>query len=167
MRAITGVFENLESAIDASRTLVTLLSEEHVSLLTPGHTADAKRLPTTDDMTPVGGPMGALLGGGLGFGTVALLAIPGVGPVVAIAAGAIGAALGFKVGDASDRHSSTGIPKDELLACQKALKAGHSCVVVLVTEKERAKEHRVGEIIEANGGHVDETRDLAATADEG
>lgn len=140
MRTITGVFTELPSALRAARELQPIVGRDHVNLLAPGTVGDTpEEVPTTDDMAPVGAPLGGIVGGTLGV--VTALAIPGIGSVTALgvlaaaALGVIGGTVGYKLGDAADRFASTGLPVDELYLYEDALKQGRSVVFALVDEK--------------------------------
>lgn len=92
MEAITGVFD---TQAEAERTLKDLrksgLHVDRATLLTPGSNAkivaEIQDVPQDSAEQPgMGGAMGALLGGGVGFagGSVLLALVPGLGPVTAI-----------------------------------------------------------------------------------
>ena len=77
--------------------------------------------------------------------SVASLALPGVGPVVAagaIALGLLGAVAGAAVGSRLDDTLSKGLPTDELYVYRDALRRGRSVVVVTVEDEERAERVR-------------------------
>lgn len=141
MQAISGVFPRTPDGVKAARELASILGKENVNLLTPQPSGEKPEdVPTTEDMPPVGGALGGVVGGALGV--AASFAIPGVGQVLAFGAvaavllGAGGAALGWKLGDAADRASSTGLPVDELYVYEDALRQGRTVVVAMVEEKE-------------------------------
>ena len=119
MRAISGVFPRTSDGMTAARELASILGNDNVNLLTPQPSGEEPEdVPTTEDMPPVGGALGGVVGRALGVASS--FAIPGVGQVLAFGAaaavllGAGGAAIGWKLGDAADRASSTGLPVDEL-----------------------------------------------------
>jgi hypothetical protein len=125
----------------AVERLADVLDREDVNLLTPGPLGeDIGEIPTTEDMPPVGAALGGVVGGALGV--VTAFAIPGVGQIVGVGAvaaallGAGGAAIGWKLGDAADRASSTGLPVDELYVYEDALRQGRSVVIAMVDEKD-------------------------------
>jgi hypothetical protein len=102
--------------------------------------------PTRGEQPGVGTALGAVVGGatgaavGLPIGVAATLLVPGVGPV--IASGLLGAVLfgagGAAVGSALEKSLQTGLPRDELFVYKDALRRGHSIVVALADEDERA-----------------------------
>lgn len=144
MRAISGVFPRLPDGVKAAQELASILGKDHVNLLTPQPSGEKPEdVPTTEDMPPVGGALGGVVGGALGV--AASFAIPGVGQVIAFGAaaalllGAGGAAIGWRLGDAADRTSSTGLPIDELYIYEDALRQGRTVVIATVDEKENEK----------------------------
>lgn len=144
MRAISGVFPRVSDGAKAAGELATLLGKDHVNLLTPQPDGEQPEdVPVTEDMPPVGGALGGIVGGALGVASS--FAIPGIGQVLAFGAaaavllGAGGAAVGWKLGDAADRASSTGLPVDELYVYEDALRQGRTVVVVTVEEKDNEK----------------------------
>jgi hypothetical protein len=163
MRAITGIFSTLDAGRGAVDRLARVIPAEQVSLLTPDATErDVHAVPTTEDMPPVGAPMGATLGGALGVASAFF--IPGVGQIAGLGVaagallGAIGAAAGWKAGDAADRALSGGLPADEIYLYEDALRQGRTVVVALVEEAE--KEPLVRSVLEVSGAEsIDAARE--------
>ena len=142
MRAVTGTFRSLADGCAAARRVERLIGPEHVKLLTPEATrAEVKSVPTTEDMAPVGAPMGAAVGSALGV--AAAISIPGIGAVTALGVaaaalfGSAGGFLGWKAGDAADRKLSGGLPVDELYFYEDALRQGRTVLVALVEDADR------------------------------
>lgn len=141
MDAITGIFATYAQACQATRRLGPLVGAENLNVLTPASSqAELEAVPTTEDMPPVGAPMGAAVAGALGVAVA--FAIPGIGQVaglgVAAAAllGALGGAAGWKAGQAADHALSGGLPVDELYVYRDALHQGRSVVIAMVDDIE-------------------------------
>jgi hypothetical protein len=164
MQPITGIFNHFTDAARASGQLQSVLNEKQICLLTPESPPErVLDVPKTEDMPPVGGAMGATVGGALGVGLA--VALPGVGPIAALGTaaaalllGAGGAAAGWKLGDAADRAGWTGVPVDELYVYEDALRTGRSVLIAFVDDKE--KEDGVRAIMEQNDAEsVDAARE--------
>jgi len=141
MDAITGIFASYAQARAATRRLASLVRPNDLSVLTPASSdEELEAVPTTEDMPPVGAPMGATVAGALGVAVA--FAIPGIGQVAGLGAaaaallGALGGVAGWKAGQAADRVLSHGLPKDELYIYRDALRQGHSVVIALVEDPE-------------------------------
>ncbi len=139
MDAITGVFETYAEALAATDRLGPMIGAENLNVLTPSSSdQDVLDVPTTEDMPPVGAPMGATVAGALGVAVA--LAIPGIGPVAGLGGaaaallGALGGVAGWKAGEAADRALSNGVPADELYVYRDALHQGHSVVIAIVDD---------------------------------
>jgi hypothetical protein len=151
MQAVVGVVRTHSEAlqiVEAARALG--IPDRHISVLSP-HTPEGviQNLPKTDAEQPgIGGTIGGVVGGAAGTAgglSVAALALPGVGPVVAagaIALGLLGAVAGTAVGSRLDDTLSKGLPTDELYVYRDALRRGRSVVVVTVEDEERAERVR-------------------------
>ena len=128
-------------------------------------TGSLNAIPTTDAEQPgIGGTIGRVVGGAAGTAgglAVASLALPGVGPVIAagaIALGLIGAAAGGAVGSHLDDTLSKGLPTDELYVYRHALQMGRSIVVAMVEDDAQAV--KVRELIAGLGAEsVDAARE--------
>jgi hypothetical protein len=147
MRSTVGIFTSRADAERAVERLRSIgISEEHISLLTPGESAEkADAVATTETEQPgmgkaVGGVVGVALGaaGGMHLGAVAAsLLVPGVGPIIATGIigaalfGAGGAAVGAAVGEKLEGGMADGLPRDELFFYEDALRQGRSVVVAL------------------------------------
>jgi hypothetical protein len=167
MQAVVGV---VRTHPDALRIVEAVresgVPDRHVSVLSP-HTPEGAlhTLPKTDAEQPgIGGTIGGVVGGAAGTAgglSVAALALPGVGPVVAagaIALGLLGAAAGTAVGSRLDDTLSKGLPTDELYVYRDALRRGRSVVVVTVDDDARAA--RMRELLDDLGAEsIDAARD--------
>jgi hypothetical protein len=120
MQAVVGVVRQHSHAEQLVAGLRELgIPDRRISALSPGTPeAAVRRVPTTDAEQPgIGGAIGSVVGGAAGTAgglAVASLALPGVGPVIAagaIALGLVGAlaggALGGQLDGGSPRTSST------------------------------------------------------------
>jgi len=161
--AVTGIFPSFAQGARAAQRLRSVVGADHINLLTPESTHErVHAVPTTEDMPPVGAPMGATLGGAVGVATAFL--IPGVGQITALGVaaaallGAIGGLAGWKAGDAADHALSGGMPADELYVYEDALRQGRTVVVVEVNDPD--KEPIVRTILDLHGAEsVDAARE--------
>jgi hypothetical protein len=150
MQAVAGVFVQRADAERAVSTLEALETpRDRITLLAPG--SDTRHVPTDEGEPPgIGKALGAVVGGAAGvtvgvpLGAMVTLLVPGVGPV--IASGLIGAALlgagGAAVGATLEESLMNGLPRDELFVYEDALRRGHSVVVALIDDDERAEAAR-------------------------
>ena len=151
MQAVVGVVRTYSEALQIVEAVRALgIPDRHISVLSP-HTPESviQALPKTDAEQPgIGGTIGGVVGGAAGTAgglSVAALALPGVGPVVAagaIALGLLGAVAGAAVGSRLDDTLSKGLPTDELYVYRDALRRGRSMVVVTVEDEELAERVR-------------------------
>ena len=121
------------------------IRDQDIVRLSPGDARVAEeRVPTTDAEQP---DMGKAIGGLLGLSTglvAATLLVPGVGPVSALgtAAAALlglgGAVAGAAVGDRFEAALEIGVPHDELLVYEDALRQGRSVIFVLAPDGDDA-----------------------------
>lgn len=138
MRSIVGVFPTVEAGARAVERAMPIVGRNCVTLLLPGESGVAEKVPATEDMAPVGAPIGGTIAGLLGAG--AALMIPGVGAVTAFgaaAAAAFGAAAGYagwKIGEAADLGSYPGPSVDELYLYEDALQQGRAVAVGLARD---------------------------------
>jgi hypothetical protein len=168
MQAVVGVvrqYGDAERIVEAFRGLG--LPDGRISILTPGSSDSAlRRVPTTEAEQPgIGGAIGSVVGGAAGTAgglAVASLALPGVGPVIAagaIALGLVGGAVaGGAVGGQLDDALSKGLPTDELYVYRHALRMGRTVVIAMVDDDAQAA--RVRELVARLGAEsVDAARD--------
>jgi hypothetical protein len=106
-------------------------------------------VPTTEaEQLGIGRTIGSVVGGAAGTAgglAVASVVLPGVGPVIAagaIALGLLGAVAGGAVGDQLDDTLSHGIPTDELYVYRDALQEGRSIVIVTAENEAQATQVR-------------------------
>ena len=151
MHAVVGVVRHhaeAERIVEALREIE--ISDRHISALSPAASEAAiKGIPTTDAEQPgIGTAIGSVVGGAVGTAgglAVASLALPGVGPVVAIGAialGMLGAVAGGTVGGQLDDALSQGLPTDELYVYRDALQKGRSIVIAIAEDDAQATQVR-------------------------
>ena len=172
MNTVVGVFASRSSAERACAELVPLgIAEHRVNLLTPQMTnRELAAIPTIEAEQPgMGKALGAAVGGavglagGMGIAEVALtsLVAPGIGPILAIGVlgGALLGALGAVTGGAIENYTAQGLPGDELLVYEDALRRGRS--VVVVVPENTAQEKIVRGIFERAGAEsLDRAREM-------
>ena len=157
METVAGVFRDSAAAQRAAADLLhTGFAQNQVNLLLPGAAPEEIRtVPASETEQPgmggaIGGVVGAALGiaGGFEFGVGVTALIPGVGPVMAfgVAAAALlgagGAAVGAMLGEAAEERTTGGVPSDEILFYEDALRQGRSLVFVLARSRAEAKRAR-------------------------
>lgn len=152
MNTVVGVFTSRSTAERACAELAPLgIAEHRVNILTPEMTQrELAAIPTIEAEQPgMGKALGAAVGGavglagGMGVAEVALasLVAPGIGPILAIGVlgGALLGALGAVTGGAIEDYMAQGLPGDELLVYEDALRHGRSIVVVIPENEEQEK----------------------------
>jgi hypothetical protein len=158
MQAVVGVVRRYSNALQIVEALRTAgIPDARLSALSPttaqaSAPADATlkaAVPTTDAEQPgIGGTIGSVVGGAAGTAgglAVAALALPGVGPVIAagaLALGVIGALAGGAIGSQLDDTLSRGLPTDELYVYRHALRTGRSIVVAMAEDDAEARKVR-------------------------
>lgn len=173
MESVVAVFDSREAARGAYESLVQHSIPQDSIILLSGEQDEAKvdSLPTTDtERDGMGKTMGAFLGGvggagaGLGIGSaVASLAIPGVGPIIAIGIGAAaalglgGATAGAYLGEHSETAADTGVPKDDTLFYHHLLRERRSIVIVNITSGQQGNTVR-SLLRDAGGRDIDDVR---------
>lgn len=151
MHAVVGVVRHhpdSERIVQALREIE--VADRHISVLSPGSSEAAiRRVPTTDAEQPgIGATIGSVVGGATGTAgglAVTSVALPGVGPVIAagaIALGLLGAAAGGAVGGQLDNRLSHGLPTDELYVYRDALQKGRSIVIAMAEDDAQATQVR-------------------------
>jgi len=151
MQAVVGVvrhYSEAERIVEASREIE--IADRHISMLSPGSSEAAiRRVPTTEAEQPgIGRAIGSVVGGATGTASglaVASIALPGVGPIIAagaIALGLLGAVAGGAVGDQLDDTLSPGLPTDELYVYRDALQKGRSIVIAMAEDDAQATQVR-------------------------
>ena len=149
MHSVAGIFL---SATEAAHALERIrragFAEASVNLLVPG--SSTRSVPTeTAEQPGMGRAIGSVAGGaaGAGWGMLAAAAIgvvPGVGPVLAVGvvAGILAGIGGAAAGQAIEGALTHGVPKDELVLYEEALRQGRAVVIVVVSDADRAEEAR-------------------------
>jgi hypothetical protein len=172
MQTVVGVFASRSSSERACAELGPLgIAEHRVNLLTPRMTnRELAAIPTVEAEQPgMGKALGAAVGGtvglagGMGIAEVALssLVAPGIGPILAIGVlgGALLGALGAVTGGAIENYMAQGLPGDELLVYEDALRHGRSIVVVV--PENNAQEKIVRGVFERAGAEtLDRAREM-------
>lgn len=155
MQAVTGVFKSQDDAEKAVSQLRSLgIPENRIGIVRPGSAPERLEagVPVTDTEDPgMGRAMGAAVGGAMGAAggataglAIATLAIPGIGPIVALGMvgaallGIVGAAAGSAVGDTVEEGLGEGIPHEDVYLYEDALRHGHSIVLAYVEEGDQA-----------------------------
>src|SRR5262245_62815458 len=162
MQAVVGIFDSIQHARDAGQEVFRVAPAARVRLVSPGASqAELDTLPADDAEQPgMGAAVGGVVGGAVGAAIASLLA-PAVGAVALaeIAGGALlGAGGGAVAGDTVEEKLSLGVPRDELLVYEEALRRGHSLVVAAVDGDEEAD--AVREALRAAGAQsVDAARE--------
>jgi hypothetical protein len=148
MGMVVGIFTSRPAAERAASGLGAVgIPQDRISLLAPGQDLDPEQIPTSEgEGRGVGGVLGGVVGGaagaagGMQIGTVVSLAVPGIGPVVAL--GVLGAALlgvgGAAVGSALDDTAHEGLPRDEVYVYEDALRRGRSVVLAIAEDDAQA-----------------------------
>jgi hypothetical protein len=162
MQTAVGIFDRIEDARRAGREIVTVAPAARVRLVSPAASgAEIDSLPTEEGEQPgMGAAVGGVVGGATGAAIASLVVPPvGVAALAAIAGGALlGAGGGALAGDAVEDTLSQGIPRDELVLYQEALRRGRSLVVVVAETTEEAD--RVRDRLAASGAlSVDAARE--------
>jgi hypothetical protein len=171
MNPIVGIFASHASAHEACARLTAAgLAWEKIHVLGPARSETVLTdVPTSDAEQPgmgaaVGGVVGTAVGGAggvtVGATVAAIGAMPFVGPI--IVGGLVGATLfslgGAAIGRAIEEALSTGVPKDELVLYQEALRRGRSLVVVLA-EDDLERERVRGIMEQAGAESIDAARE--------
>src|SRR5262245_56766214 len=155
MEIITGIFRTrveAEAALDELKSQG--IPDDRIGLLRPGVTEKEleRDLPVSDtEGEGIGTAMGATVGGAIGAAggatlgaAAASLAVPGVGPVIAVGLvgaallGAAGAATGALAGKSLDDALGGRLPHEDLYVYEESLRRGYSVVVAFVEDGEQA-----------------------------
>jgi hypothetical protein len=166
MQSVAGIFRDRASAERAAHALrAQEVADDRVSILTPDMSAAeaSASVSTTEGEQPGIGPtIGAVVGTAAGATSgmqVALAAavtvLPLVGPVIItgmLAGAVVGAAAGAGIGKALESHLADGLPKDEWLVYEEALRRGRSVVIAIVESEDRARICR--DILTRNGAET-------------
>lgn len=144
MKTVTGLFDNYDDANDAVGELIsTGVPRDEISIVASNATGWHKGDGTeASEDAATGAGVGAVVGGAGGLLTgLGLMAIPGVGPVVAagwLAATAVGAVGGAVVGGAAGglvgAMTRAGIPKDDAHVYAEGVRRGGTMVTAKVED---------------------------------
>jgi hypothetical protein len=123
------------------------LGRRRAVLITPDSGQESfAAVPSTEDMTPVGAVMTAVMVGGwcIAISILFLQTIDSLLLRIALAAiiGLGGGLVGWRIGRAIDRRLFRGLPTDEIFVYQDALRQGRSVVVALVRTPEEDRRAR-------------------------
>jgi hypothetical protein len=167
MQAVVGVVKERSQAeriVEALREIE--IADWNISVLSPPASQAAIRsVPTAESEQPgIGKTIGSVVGGAAGTAgglAAASIVLPGVGPVLAagaIALGVVGTMVGGAVGHQLDDTFSNGLPTDELYVYHDALRKGRSIVVAMAEDDAQAAQVR--QLFAAFGAEsVDAARD--------
>ena len=172
MNTVVGVFQSRSAAERACAALEPLgIAKGRVNILTPEMTErEIAAIPTIEAEQPgMGKALGATVGGAVGLAggmsvaevALASLVTPGIGPVLAIglAGGALLGAIGAVTGGAIEGYVAQGLPGDELVVYEDALRRGRS--VVVITPENSAQEKIARGVLEAGGAEtIDRAREM-------
>jgi len=143
MRTITRVYDTYAQARQAVTELEAAgIPAADVSLLANKYVSE--KYEDVDEVSPTatGAGIGAIVGGTAGLlAGLGLIAIPGLGPVVAagwLAATALGAAAGGAAGGLVGALTSTGEPEEHAHVYAEAVRRGGTLVSVRVDESQAA-----------------------------
>ncbi len=142
MQAVVGIFSGIPDARRAGQNLLRVLPAARVRVVSPNaSTGEIDTLPVDDAEQPgMGAAVGGVVGGALGAALASLVAPPvGAAALAGIAGGALlGAGGGAVGGDALEEKLSFGVPHDEMLVYQEAVRRGHPLVVATVETEEES-----------------------------
>lgn len=152
-QTITRVYDNHARALEAINTLKRAgFAEDDISTLTQAAdgTMESSATPAAD-VAGAGAGIGAAVGGGAGLlAGLGLMAIPGIGPIVAAgwfaatAAGAVaGAVAGGATGGIVGSLMSTGASEEDANIYAETLRRGGTLVTVRVSDDRAAEATRV------------------------
>jgi len=173
MQTVVGIFTSQAAAERAAERLCSLgIAREQINFLIPGASqAQLEHVPTSDTEQPgMGAAIGGVVGGAIGASglmstAVLTTLIPGVGPIAAVGlvslalVGLLGGALvGATAGGALENALSDGLPKDELLVYEDALRQGRSVLIVATEDATHAEAARL-ELLQAGAESLDAARD--------
>jgi hypothetical protein len=154
---ITRVYDTHQIAIDAVNSLKNNgFPEDQISLVAhageyTNYTHDTTTGESAGEAAGVGAGVGGVLGAGAGLLTgLGIMAIPGVGPVVAAgwlvatAAGAVaGAVAGGAAGGIVGAMTDSGVPEEDAHVYAEGIRRGGSLVTVRAPESRAAEARRI------------------------
>ncbi len=162
MLAVVGIFDTIQDARRAGQEVFRVVPTARLRLVASSAAGDEiDTLPTDEAEQPgMGAAVGGVVGGAVGAAAASLLAPPvGAAAIAGIAGGALlGVGGGALAGDALEEALSFGVPRDELVVYQEAVRRGCALVVAAVEEAEQAD--AVREALTATGARsVDAARE--------
>jgi hypothetical protein len=162
MQAVVGIFRSIQHARGAGREVFRVVPGARVRLVQPTASgAEIDTLPTDDAEQPgMGAAVGGVVGGAVGAALASLIAPPvGAAAIAGISGGALlGAGGGAVAGDVVEDKLSYGIPHDELLLYQEALRRGRTLLIVGTKTTEEADAVREA-LVAAGAQSVDAARE--------
>lgn len=148
MQTITKVYDRYLQAQNAVKELESAgIASSEISLL--ANKTVSSQYDDVDDASEAGtgAAIGAVAGGAAGLLTgLGLMAIPGVGPVVAagwFAATALGAVAGGATGGIIGALVGAGVPEDEAHVYSEAVRRGGTLLSVKTSDSEAGKVHAI------------------------
>jgi hypothetical protein len=157
-RTVTHLYDTYDAAsLAVSRLEQAGIAHDDISIVGHGHDRTSAVATDThaDSGAGTGASVGTLLGGGAGLlAGIGMLAIPGVGPVVAagwLVATLTGAGAGAAAGGLLGSLTGAGVHKDNAEAYAEGVRRGGSVVAVRTDEADVARI----ESLMADGTHVD------------
>ena len=151
MRTVSRVYDNYSDAVAVVTDLeaaTDLRPDRQISMIANENahgrdtTTNTTRTETTSEAGP-GAGLGAVVGGGVGLLTgLGLMAIPGVGPLVAagwLATTLAGAATGAAVGGIAGALVKSGVPHEEAEVYEEGVRRGGTLVSVQADEADVPK----------------------------
>jgi hypothetical protein len=133
---VIGLYSNRAEAERAVQELVNEgFSKDTISVVAPGSAKDSPHLGPLNEVGSDPGPGGgAAVGGFAGFlAGMAALALPGIGPVLAVgpfAAGLMGAGIGAAAGGIAGALKGHGVPEEHATRYSEAVGKGDCLVMV-------------------------------------
>ena len=162
MQAVVGIFQTIEDARRGGREVFRVVPGARVRLVSPSASGgEIDSLPTDDAEQPgMGAAVGGVVGGAVGAALVSLVVPPvGAAAIAGIAGGALlGAGGGAVAGDVVEEKLSFGIPHDELVLYEEAVRRGRALLVAATETAEEADAAR-GAMAAAGAQSVDAARE--------
>lgn len=154
-RTLTAMFDTYAAAANAvSRLESAGISHDDISIVSndPEHRAHLKETIDESTGTATGASLGTVLGGGAGLlAGLGLLAIPGLGPVVAagwLAATLVGAGVGAAAGGVVGALTDAGVSHEDAHAYAEGVNRGGTLITV---RTDGSNATRVADILDGDG----------------
>lgn len=159
MRTAVGLFDTFGEAQSVVDDLVTQgFNRNDISIVSNDSGRDVNTTTTTTDSNADGAATGALVGGGIGaVAGLVVLAIPGIGPVVAagpLLAALGGAGIGAVTGGIIGGLADAGVPQDDAELYAEGVRRGGA--LVTVTADDTNADAAIGVMNRHNAVNVDE-----------